>query len=660
MDQKAINVIKNLALDMIQNSGNEGNYGICFSSAPILYTLFTKHLNVNPSIPDWINRDRFVLSASHASAALYSTMFLSGYPLMIDDLKNYKQFGSKTPAYPNMNTLGVDITTGPLGEGFASAVGMALAEKKLEELFNNKDKSNKVGKLIDYKVYTLVSDGDLMKGISYEAASFAGTLGLNNLIVLYDSNDVSADGDINKTFSESVLSRFSSMGWNTIFVKNGNSSSEISKAIEKAKKSKMPTIIQIKTIIGEGLLNQGKSITHSQLLEKNDIDQFKQKNGLGTIPFTILKEPASHIRDTVINRSIKIYSDWENTLNSYKTILNPSSQSELNNINQNLVNIDLNKIEIPIDYNNKESMRESNHRIMNIIGDSVYNFIGGSADLASITKVHLDNQEDIAYNKYSGKNISFGVRDHFMAACLNGLAVSGFRPFGSSLLTFSDDMKESIRLSALMNLPVTYIFSHDSTTVSFDGPTHQPVEQLASLRAIPNLYVFRPADIKEIIGTWNIILNNKIPAVISLPKTEVKAEQGTSSMSVVKGAYVAGPEKERIDAIIIATGSEMQLAKSMQVKLLQERNIDVRIVSMPCMELYNIQSNEYKNEIIPSGKPIFILEFGSSFGWEKFVPSSDYLLTVDTFGVGGSKDDVLNYLNINIDKLIERIENLVK
>jgi transketolase len=317
-------------------------------------------------------------------------------------------------------------------------------------------------------------------------------------------------------------------------------------------------------------------------------------------------------------------------------------------------------MEIPIDYDNKESMRESNHRIMNIIGTSVYNFIGGSGDLALGTKAYLDNNEEISYGKYGGKNIPFGVREHFMGSCMNGLALSGFRPFCASILTASDDMRTSIRISAYMNLPVTYIFTHDSVTNAFDGPLRQPVEQLASLRAVPNLYVFRPADIKEIIGTWNVILNNKIPAVISLPKTEVKAEQGTSSASVVKGAYVAGPEKERIDAIIIATGAEIQLAKSMQVKLLQEKNIDVRIVSMPCMELYNIQSQEYKNEVIPSGKPIFILEFGSSFGWEKFVPSSDYLLTVDTFGASGPKDEVLSYLNINIDNLIKRIENLVK
>ena len=658
MDQKAINVIKNLALDMIQNSGTEGNYGISFSAAPILYTLFTKHLRVNPSIPDWINRDRFVLSASHASALLYSTMFLTGYPLMIDDLKNYKQLGSKTPAYPNINTLGVDLSTGPLGQGFATAVGMALAEKKYEALYNDKSKS-KLNKIIDYKVYVLVSDGDLMKGISYEAASFAGTMGLDNLIVLYDSNDVSSDGDIKRTFSESVLSRFSSMGWNTIFVKNGNSSNEINKAIEKAKRAKAPTIIQVKTIIGEGLLNQGKLTTHSQLLEKTDLDQFKQKAGVGTIPFTILKEPASYMRDTVIGRSIKIYQEWEKLVNEYKQVLTPQQLLELNNINQNLVNIDLNRAEIPIDYNNKESMRESNHRIMNLIGNSVYNFIGGSSDLANTTRVYIDGSEEIGYKKYTGKNIPFGVRDNFMGACLNGLAVSGFRSFGSTLLVYSDSMRESIRQTALMNLPVTYICTHDSVTNSFDGPAHQPVEQLSDLRSIPNLYVFRPADIKEIIGTWNVILSNKIPCVISLPKTEVKAEQGTKQESVSKGAYIVGAEKERVDAVIIATGAEVQLAKSMQVKLLQDKNIDARIISMPCMELYNIQSDEYKESIIPKGKPIFILEFGSSFGWEKFVPSSDYLLTVDSFGASGSKDDVLNYMNINIDKLISRIENLL-
>lgn len=663
MDQKAVDVIKNLSLDMIQNAGT-GNVGISFGAAPIMYTLFAKNLNVNPSILDWINRDRFVMSAGHGSALLYSTMFLTGYPFMIDDLKNYRKYSSKTPGNPEIKTPGIEVTTGPLGEGFATSVGLALAEKIYEEKYNAKKNGKpdkKIGKLFDYKVYTLVSDGDLETGISYEAASFAGTFKLGNLIVLYDSNDISIDGNVNKTFSESVLGRFQSLGWDTHFVKNGNSVSEIDKAIKKARSvTDKPSIIKIKTVIGNGSLKQGTNLVHEDILQKEDVDQFKTKIGAGSIPFTILKEPASHIRNLMVTRATKIYSDWEKIFEEYKKILNPNQLNEINNIPFNNLNLDLSQIEIPIDYENKELLRESNHRIMNIIGSQTYNFIGGSADLANQTRTYIDGAGDLNSQNYLGRNISFGVRPNFMGACLNGLALSGFRPFGSTFLAFSDYLKPSIRMSAIMNLPVTYIFTHDSVTNGSDGPTYQPIEQLAALRSIPNLYVFRPADIKEIIGSWNYILNNKVPSVISLPKTEIKAEQGTNILNVSKGAYIAGKEKAKVDAIIIATGSEVQVAKSIQVKLYGESNIDVRVVSMPCMELFNEQSPAYKKELLSLDKPIFVIEYGSSFGFEKFVSSSNHLFTIDSFGLSASKDDNLNYLGVNLDQIVEKIKSLLK
>ena len=663
MDQKSINVIKNLAIDMLQTSGT-GHPGITMSSAPILYTLFTKHLKVNTAILDWINRDRFILSASHASELLYSTMFLSGYPLMIDDLKNYRKFDSKTPGQPEIKTPGVDLTTGLCGEGLATAVGIALAEKIYEEKYNYKSKGffdkNKIGKLFDYNTYVLVGDGDLMEGVSYEAASFAGTLKLGKLIVLYDSNDISENGSISNTFNEDVLSRFSSMGWQTLFVKNGTSVSEIDKAIKKAKDdTEHPTIIKIKTIIGEGLSNQGKNEVHSGMLNKDELQLFKEKTNAGSIPFTILKEPASYIRDQVVNRGITVYDEWKKIFEEYKKILTPDQIKEIENINYNNIQFDLSKVELPIDFENKELMRESNHRIMNIIGNNIYNFIGGSADLSFATRTYLDGQGDLIPSNLLGKNISFGVREHMMGAVLNGLATSGFRTFGSTYLAFSDYVKPSIKMSTLMNLPVTYIFTHDSITVGTDGPTYQPIENLASLRAMPNLFVFRPADIKELLGVWNIILNNRITSVISLPKTEVKAEQGTDSNSVIKGAYIAGKEQVTPSAVIIATGSEVQVAKSLQIKLLNE-GIDVRIVSMPCMELFNAQPIEYKNQILPSGIPVFVIEYGSSFGWEKYVSSSDYLFTVDNLGISASKDDILKYNRLDTDSILEKIKSLLK
>ena len=663
MDQKAIDVIRNLALDMIQNTGT-GHPGITMGAAPIMYTLFAKNLKVNTAVLDWINRDRFILSAGHAAELMYSTMFLCGYPLMIDDLKNYRKFDSKTPGHPDMlKTPGVEISTGLSGEGLATAVGIALAEKIYEEKFNYKTKGmfdkTKLGPLIDYNTYVLVSDGDLMEGVSYEAASFAGTYHLGKLIVLYDANEVSADGPINKTFNEGVLSRFAALGWDTQYVKNGTSVLEIDKAIKKAKRvTDKPSIIKIKTIIGEGLTNQGTNLVHNKPLTKEELAKYKEKTSAGSIPFTILKEPASYLRDQVVNRGMKVYDDWKNLFEEYKKVLQESQINEINNINLNNSTFDLTKIELPIDYENKELLRDSNHKVMNILGSNITNFIGGSADLTLSTKCYLDGQGDLLPNNMFGKNISFGVREHLMGAVINGLARSGFRTFGSTYMAFSDYLKPSIRMAALMNLPVTYILTHDSITVGSDGPTHQPIEQLATLRAIPNLYVFRPADIKEVIGTWNIIMNNKIPAVISLPKTEIKAEQGTSVTEVAKGAYVAGREQAIVNAVIIATGAEVQVAKSIQVRLLHE-GIDIRIISMPCMELYNAQPINYKMDLFPQGVPIFVIEYGSSFGWEKFVPSSDYLFTVDRFGISASKDDVLKYSQVDIDSIVGKIKSLL-
>ena len=663
MDQKAVNVIKNLTLDVINNSGN-GSIGISFGAAPIMYALFAKNLNVNPSILDWINRDRFVMSPGHGSALLYSTMFLSGYPFMIEDLKNYRKLNSKTPGNPDISTPGIEVTTGPLGQGFATSVGLALGEKILEEKYNAKLKNGKpdkkIGKLFDYNIYVLVSDGDLETGISYEAASFAGTHKLGNLIVLYDSNNISIDGNINKTFSENVLARFSSMGWDTKIIKNGSSVSEIDKAIKKAKNVKdKPSIIQIKTIIGAGSLKQGTNTIHDELMTKEDIEQFKEKIGAGSIPFTILKEPASYMRNLVVDRGNKIYPIWEQRFEEYKKILSQGQINEINNLPYNKLSIDLTSMEIPIDYENKELMRESNHSIMNILGTNIYNFIGGSCDVANITRTYIDDGKDLSPTNYTGKNISFGVRCEFMGACLNGLALTGFRPFGSTYLAFSDYLKTSIRMSSIMNLPVTYIFTNDSITEGSNGATYQPVEQLAMLRSTPNLYVFRPADKKELIGCWNYIINSKVPSVISLPKTEVKAEKGTNILNVSKGAYIAGKEKGKADAIIIATGSEVQLAKSIQAMLLKD-NIDVRVISMPCMELFNEQNSSYKNELLNLNVPVFVIEYGSSFGFEKYVSSSDYLFNINNYGISASKDEILKYFKLDTESIINKIKSLLK
>ena len=662
MDEKAINVLKSLSLDMIQNARG-GHLGISLGAAPIMYTLFTKNLNIYPPVYNWVNRDRFVLSAGHASALLYSMMFLSGFNLTIEDLKNYRHINSKTPGHPEISTMGVDVTTGALGEGFATAVGIALSEKIYENKFNLKKKNmfdNKTKSLVDYYTYVLVSDGDLMEGISYEAASLAGTWKLGKLIVLYDSNNISIDGKLDNVFNEDVLGRFASMGWHTQLVKNGSSVKAIDNAIKKAKSEiNRPSIIKINTIIGEGSVLQGTNKIHNAILEKEDYDQLKVKLEASSIPFTVSKEPAGYIRDQVIKRGTEKYNEWEKICAEYKTILNSEQLKLYENIEFNNVSVDLTSIDFNIDYENKELLRDSNSKVMNTICNLVENLIGGNADVAMSTRAYLNNRGDLSPQNYLGRNINFGVRENAMGAILNGLALSGFRPYGATYLSFSDYLKPSIRMSALMNLPVTYIFTHDSITVGADGPTHQPVEQLASLRAIPNLYVYRPGDIKEIIGTWNTVLNDKKPAVISLPRTEVKAQQGTNILGVQKGAYIAGKEDSRVDAVVIATGSELQVAKSLQ-EIIRREQIDLRIVSMPCMEKFLEQSESYKQELFPIGKPIFVLEYGSSYCWEKFVPSSDYLFNINEFGKSGSKEEILNYYNLDIEQLIIKIKDILQ
>lgn len=659
MDNKSVAVLKGLALDMIQNA-NGGHPGITLSAAPIIYTIYAKHLKVNPSNPNWINRDRFVMSAGHGSALLYSMLFLSGYQLTIEDLKNYRKINSKTPSHPEIDTMGIEVSTGLLGEGFATSVGIALAEKIYSEKYNKKAKNmfgKKTKPLIDYYTYVLASDGDLMEGISYEAASFAGNLKLGKLIVLYDSNKSTMDGLTNKIFNESVASRFSSQGWNTQIVKNGNSISEIDKAIIKAKKSEFPSLIIVNTKIGDGSKLEGTNKIHSGGLAQDDYENLKRKLGVEGLPFTLLKEPAENIRNQIMNRGTREYETWENLYNEYKKKMDSNKIIEFENIAFNNLYVDLTKMDLDIKQD-KEPLRDSNSRIMNIIANNLSNFIGGTADVASSTKTYLDGKEDISYNNFNGKNIFYGIRENAMGAITNGLALSGFRPFASTFLAFSDFMRPSIRMSALMNLPVTYVFTHDSITVGQDGPTHQPIEQLSSLRSIPNLNVYRPADIKEIIGSWQCIMQDKKPSVISLARTEVKPQDGTNVMSVSKGAYVVSDEDGNIDGVIIATGAEVQIANSIKERLKHE-GIKIRVVSMPCMEKFDEQSDGYKLSLFPENAKIFVIEYGSSFGWEKFVVSSDYLFTIDKFGKSASKDEIVKYCEVDIETIIEKIKSLI-
>lgn len=662
MENRIINNIKSLGIDMIDSAGS-GHPGIVLGAAPIIYSIYANHMNINVNDPKWINRDRFVMSAGHGSALLYATLFMAGYDLNIDDLKNFRKINSKTPGHPEYGvTPGVDMSTGPLGQGFASAVGMALGGKILNEKYKLKRKNNFDSErgLIDYKVYVLCGDGDLMEGISYEAASLAGNLNLDNLIVLYDSNNVSLDGDTSNTFTENVVERFKAMGWHTELVKDGTNSEDIDKAIDKAKKAGKPSLIEVKTVIGKDSVWEGTNKVHGKCLEKEDILNLKGKLLMPTEPFYVDMPLVKQFRTSIKERSSIKYELFNRNYNEYvKEYLNDDASS-LKYLFADDLKVDLSKYRWEFNTETKEATRVSNGYVLNELTRFIPNLIGGSADLSSSTNTYLKSCGDIKDGHYDGKNIWFGVREHAMGAILNGLALSSFRVFGSTFLVFSDYLKPAIRLSALMNLPVTYIFTHDSINIGQDGPTHQPIEQLASLRAIPNFNVYRPADSKEIVGCYQSILNSKKPSALILSRNEVSMLENTNIENTSKGAYIIRKEVNNLHGIIIATGSEVHTAYHIAYELYEQEGLDLRVISMPSMEIFKEQSDEYKKELLPLGYKTFVIEAGSSFGWHQFVYNDKYLMTVDKFGTSGTKDEVLEHCDFSYSQIKDKIKKLLK
>ena len=653
MDNKTISNIKSLGIDMIDQAGS-GHPGIVLGAAPLIYTVYARHMNINTVDPTWICRDRFVLSAGHGSAMLYATLYLAGFNISLDDLKNFRRVGYKTPGHPEFgHTPGVDMTTGPLGQGIASAVGMAIGEKILENKFKLSD-----GKpLINYNVYALVGDGDLMEGVSYEACSLAGTLNLDNLIVLYDSNNISLDGDTSNTFTENVIERFNAMGWHTEKVLNGTNVEDIDKAINRSKKSGKPSLIEVKTIIGNGSVNAGKNIVHGKCLSKEDIRSVKRGLDIKDEPFYVDVNNMNKFRNQIVERSARKYELWAR---NYREFMNNSNEDVIEVFNSffNPKKIDIINTDFNLDKGIKEATRVTNGKIMTTISKNIHNFIGGSADLSSSTNTYLKDMQDIKDNHYFGKNIWFGVREHSMGSILNGLALSGFKPFGSTFLTFSDYMKPAIRLSALMNLPVNYIFTHDSINIGPDGPTHQPIEQLAMLRSTPNLMVFRPADANELIGCWDVMLNSSGPNALVLSRQDVRTLPSTVPEYVKYGAYPVRKERKQLHGIIIATGTEVFTSLLIAEQLYNEIGLDLRVISMPCQELFLMQQERFKNSFIPGAIKTIVVEAGSSFGWYRFVINEKYLMTIDKFGISGTKGEVENYCNFTFEQIKERIRKL--
>lgn len=650
MDNTVINNIKSLGIDMI-NEAKSGHPGIVLGAAPIIYSVYANHLNINPSDSNWINRDRFVMSAGHGSALLYATLYMCGMGISIEDLKKFRQIDSNTPGHPEIEVPGVECTTGPLGQGFATSVGTALASKLLNKEYTVNGKS-----LIDYKVYCLVGDGDLMEGISYEAASFAGNLNLNNLIVLYDSNNISLDGNTSNTFSENIKKRFKAMNWNYIRVKNGTNLNSINIAISRAKRSNKPCIIEIKTKIGNGSLNENTNNVHGSPLSSDDIVQLKQKLNINPTPFYVDNNALSYMNGKIANRVNSKYIEWGKVYKEYVNNVLMGDNSKLRELyskqSYNIFNIDWN-----IKSDLKEALRDTNQYVMEMLSKNIKLFIGGSADVASSTKTYIKSLTDVNKNNYKGKNIWFGVREHAMGAILNGLALSNYIPYGSTFLAFSDYLKPAMRMSALMNLPVTYIYTHDSINIGSDGPTHQPIEQLGMLRSIPNMKVYRPSDAKELIGCWQLILNSKNPSCLVLGRNEVELLQSTSSVNTLRGGYIIHKEQGPLHAIIVSSGTDLHTAKNISYELTKE-GFNIRVVSMPSLEVFETQPEEYKNMVLPKAK-IIVIETSNDTKWLEYTDKK-YLININKFGKSGKKDDVLKYFDFDFESLKERVKELLK
>ena len=647
IEEKIIGEIKSLGLDMIEEAGS-GHPGIVLGAAPILYTLYLNHLRFDASNPNFYNRDRFIMSAGHGSSLLYSILYFAGYDLSLDDLKAFRRLNSKTPGHPEYKkTPGVEMTTGPLGQGFATAVGYAIAEKHTEALINKKEK------VIDYNIYCLCGDGDLMEGVSYEASSLAGSLKLDNLIVLYDSNKITMDGKIDNVFDEDITKRFESMNWNVLTT--SDDPQDIDDAIIKAKEADKPTIIQVATTIGKDSSLAGSNKSHSGCFDKEEISKIKTTLGVRDIPFTISNEAVEEFRGYIKERNKDLVTNFD----EIKEVLDEEEMSILNKLINPDKSIKLTTLDYTKPDDNEELLRISAKKVLNSYSLISPLIIGGNADTSSSTKIYLNELTPFTKDNYIGRNINFGVREHAMASIANGLALAGYRPFVSTFLSFSDYLKPALRLTALMDLPVTYIFTHDSISIGQDGPTHQPVEQLVSLRAIPNMEVFRPADSNEVIGSFKTIYENNSPSSLIIGRGSIKILESTSISATSKGGYIVHNEERKLDGVIISTGEEVTLALEV-MQLLKEKGYDLRVVSMPSIERYNNLTKEEKEELLPLGVKKFVIEKGSSYSWYSFVYKDSYLFTLDKFGASGKTEEVNSFYGFTKEEISLKIEALLK
>ncbi|GIQ66085.1 transketolase [Paenibacillus cisolokensis] len=665
IDQLSIDTIRTLAIDAIEKA-KSGHPGMPMGAAPMGYQLFAKEMKHNPSNPGWINRDRFVLSAGHGSMLLYSLLHLSGYDLPLEELKNFRQWGSKTPGHPEFgHTAGVDATTGPLGQGLGMSVGMAMAEAHLAAVYNKEGYN-----LIDHYTYVICGDGDMMEGISTEAASLAGHLKLGKLIVLYDSNDISLDGELSLSFSENVQKRFEGYNWQVLRVEDGNDLDALAKAIAEAKaETERPTLIEVKTIIGYGSPNKagkgGHAGPHGSPLGPDEAALTKQAYGwTAEEPFHVPDEVRRHFAE-VKRAGEQANAEWDELFAKYK-----EAYPELAAQFERAVNGELPEgwdAALPV-YSPSDkplSTRVASGNALNGLAANVPHLAGGSADLESSTMTHLKGLPVFKPGSYEGRNIYFGVREFGMAAAMNGISLhGGIKVYGGTFFVFTDYLRPAVRLAALMKQPVVYVLTHDSIAVGEDGPTHEPIEQLASIRVIPGLTVIRPADANETSAAWAYAVQNQSnPVALVLTRQNLPVLEGTAEQAregVARGAYVLSDAADgKPQAQIIATGSEVSLAIKAQ-QALAEEGISVRVISMPSWDLFDKQEQSYKDAVLlPDVKARLAVEMAHPFGWERYVGEAGDVLGIDTFGASAPGDRVVKEYGFTVENVVAKVKALL-
>ena len=664
LEQLSINTIRTLSIDAIENA-NSGHPGLPMGAAPMAYTLWSEFMNHNPKHSKWFNRDRFVLSAGHGSMLLYSLLHLSGYDVTMSDLKNFRQWDSRTPGHPEVHhTDGVEATTGPLGQGIAMSVGMAMAEAHLGAQYNKDDIS-----IIDHFTYALVSDGDLMEGISHETASLAGHLGLGKLIALYDSNDISLDGDLDKSFSEDTEQRFKSYGWQYLRVEDGNNLDEIRAAIKEAQNNlNQPTLIEVKTVIGYGSPNKSdSSASHGAPLGEEEVKLTKEfYKWTFEEDFYVPEDVYDDFNKKIVKRGEQEESKWNDLVKLYKENY-PTEAEELEKAMKGEL-LEGWASELPVYTPGEDELatRASSGEVLNALSKSVPNLFGGSADLAGSNKTRMEADDDFTRDNYKGRNIWFGVREHAMGAALNGMALhGGLKVYAGTFFVFSDYLRPAIRLSSIMQTPVTYVFTHDSIAVGEDGPTHEPIEQLPSLRAMPGLSLIRPADGNETQAAWRVSLEStNQPTALVLTRQGLPTLEGSKEKAytgVKNGAYIiSDSEKEKPDAQLLATGSEVQLAVKAQ-QTLKEKGIDVSVVSMPSWDRFNAQDQTYKDSVIlPEVKKRVAIEMASPFGWERYIGDEGKVIGITTFGASADGNKVVEEYGFTVENVVKHVESLLK